>query len=174
MKKTMIIAGFLVVAAFPAMVKADTASGTLTVTGTVASSITLTVESAGGTFTQGGTSAASTDLGSVSKYGAAPTGFTKTTSSTDWTLSSSVGVKVVKANLASATYILNAKLATAPAGGVAWSLNGFPLNGSTDVAMTAVGTYGATPTYAWTIVIPDTVAATSAIDNVIQLSAISN
>ena len=57
------------------MAMADTSSGTLTVTGTVESSINLTIESAGGTTSGTGTAAATSDLGSVSKYGSAPTGF---------------------------------------------------------------------------------------------------
>lgn len=166
---------FLVgILAVPSVMMADTASGTLTVTGDVVSSITLTVESAGGTFSSGGTSDATSALGTISKYGAAPTGFTKVAGASTWTLSSTVGVQVLKANSASATYILNAKLATAPATGVVWKLNAFALNAATDTAMTAVGVYAATPTYAWDIEIPDSLATASSINNVIQLSAISN
>jgi hypothetical protein len=158
--------------AFPTFVMAqDTAAGTLSVTGTVVSSISLTIESAGGTFTQGGTSAALTDLGSISKFGALPTGFTRTTTATTWTLLSNVGVKVQKANSISTAYTLNAKLSTAPATGVIWTVNAFALNASTVTAMTAAGAWGTSPTYAWTITIPDTHA--SAIDNVLQFSAIS-
>jgi hypothetical protein len=166
---------FLVAAvAFPTMVKAqDTASGTLTVTGTVASSISLTVDSAGGTFTQGGTSAALTDLGTISKFGAIPTGFTRTSTATTWTLSSNVGVTVQKANSISTAYTLNAKLTSAPAAGVVWKVNAFALNATTVTAMTAAGAWGTSPTYAWSIQIPDSLATTSAIDNVIEFSAIS-
>lgn len=170
------IMGCFVVAvlAFPTYVMAqDTASGTLTVSGTVVSSITLSIESAGGTFTQGGTDAALTDLGSISKFGAVPTGFTRSTAATTWTLASTVGVKVLKANSISTTYTLNAKLATAPATGVVWSLNAFALNATTDTEMTAVGVYAASPTYVWSIQIPDSLATASAIDNVIELSAIA-
>jgi hypothetical protein len=171
-----VIAGCFMVGllAVPSFVMADTASGTLTVTGTVVSSITLTVESAGGTFTQGGTSAASTDLGSISKFGAAPTGFTKTNGATTWTLSSTVGVKVLKANSISGTYTLNAKLATAPATGVIWTFDAVALNATTVQALLADGTYATTPTYPWLITIPDSLATASAIDNVIQLSAVAN
>ena len=151
----------------------DTAAGTLSVTGTVVSSISLTIESAGGTFTQGGTSAALTDLGSISKFGALPTGFTRTTTATTWTLLSNVGVKVQKANSISTAYTLNAKLSTAPATGVIWTVNAFALNATTVTAMTAAGAWGTSPTYAWTITVPDTLATASAIDNVLQFSAIS-
>jgi hypothetical protein len=160
--------------AVPTFVMAqDTAAGTLSVTGTVVSSISLTIESAGGTFTQGGTSAALTDLGSISKFGSLPTGFTRTTTATTWTLLSNVGVKVQKANSISTAYTLNAKLSTAPATGVIWTVNAFALNASTVTAMTAAGAWGTSPTYAWTITVPDTLATASAIDNVLQFSAIS-
>jgi len=168
--------GFFLVAmvAVPTFVMAqDTASGTLTVTGTVVSSISLTIDSAGGTFTQGGTAAALTDLGSISKFGAVPTGFTRATTATTWTLSSNIGVTVRKANSISTAYTLNAKLATAPATGVIWTVNAFALNATTVTAMTAAGAWGSSPTYAWTLQIPDSMATASAIDNVIQFSAIS-
>ena len=177
MKKVIITGGFLVaMIAFPSMVKAqDTSAGTLTVTGTVASSITLTVETgtAGNTLTNAGTNAASTALGTLSKYGTAPQGFTITPAATTWTLGSTVGVKVLKANSTSDAYTLNAKLGSAPATGVIWSVNAFALNATTDTALTAAGAYGSTASYPWTIQIPDSLATASAIDNVIDFSAIA-
>jgi hypothetical protein len=175
--KNVIITGCFIVAALavPAFVKADTASGTLTVTGTVASSITLSVESADGTF--GGASVdATSDLGTISKYGTAPTGFTIARGATTWTLSAvnGVGVRVDKANSASADYTLNAQLATAPATGVLWKLNGSTLNATTGTELTASGVYATTGTYSWDIVIPDALANASAIDNVLQFSALAN
>jgi hypothetical protein len=174
MKKVIISSCFVVaMLAVPTFVSAqETASGTLTVTGSVVGSITLTIESAGGTFTQGGTSAALTDLGSISKYGAIPIGFTRATTPTTWTLSSGIGVKVQKANSISTAYTLNAQLATAPATGVIWTVNAVALTTGIQ-AMTAAGVYGATPVYAWSIQIPDSLATASAVDNVIQFSAIA-
>jgi hypothetical protein len=160
------------VLAVPSIAKADSASGTLTVTGTVASSITLTIESAGGTFTQGSTSAALTDLGTISKFGAIPTGFTRTTAATTWTLASTIGVKVLKANSISTAYTLNAQLAAAPATGVVWTVDAVALTTGIQ-ALTAAGVYGTTPAYVWSIQIPDSLATTSAIDNVIQFSAVA-
>ncbi len=171
-----VIIGCFAVAALaaPTFVRAqDTASGTLTVSGTVVSSISLTIESAGGTFTQGSTDAALTDLGSISKFGAIPTNFTRSTTATTWTLLSSVGVTVEKANSASTAYTLNAKLTSAPATGVIWRVNAFELNAATVTAMTAAGVWGTSPTYPWSIEIPDSLATASAIDNVIEFSAIS-
>jgi hypothetical protein len=92
------------------MAQAQTSSGTLTITGTIESSINLTIESAGGTTSGTGTAAATSALGNVSKYGSAPTGFTLARGASDWTLSSTVGVKVDKANLTSTDYTLTAQL----------------------------------------------------------------
>ena len=151
----------------------DTATGTLTVTGTVVSSISLTIESAGGTTSGLGTAAASTSLGNVSKFGAVPTGFTKANGATNWTLSSSIGVKVVKANSISTAYTLNAKLASAPTSGIAWTVNAVLLNATTAQAMTAAGVYGSTASYSWDIAITDAVATATALDNTVMFDAIA-
>jgi hypothetical protein len=151
----------------------DTSSGTMTVTGTVVSSIKLTIDSAGGSFSGGGTDTATSALDSISKFGALPTAFTRTTTPTTWTLSSNIGVTVVKANSISTAYTLNAKLATAPATSVIWSVHAKVLNAATVTALTAAGAWGSTPTYVWSIEIPDSLPSGSAIDNVIQFSAIS-
>jgi hypothetical protein len=171
-----VITGCFLVAvlAVPTFVMAqDTAAGTLTVTGTVVSSIRLTIEDAGGTFTQGGTTATFADLGSISKFGALPANFTRTTTSSTWTIASDIEVLVEKANSISTVYTLNAKLATAPATGVVWKVNAFTLNAATVTAMTAAGTWDSSHTYAWSIEIPDSLATATAISNVIQFSAIS-
>lgn len=174
MKKVIMGCSLVAALAVPTFMQAqDTASGTLQVTGTVVSSISMTIESAGGTFSQGGTNAALTDLGSISKFGALPTNFSRTTTASTWTLSSSIGVTVEKANSASTAYTLNAKLSSAPATGVIWKVNAFTLNAATVTAMTAAGQWGTSPTYSWSIEIPDSLSTASAIDNTIQFSAIS-
>jgi hypothetical protein len=152
---------------------ADTSTGTLTVTGTVASSINLTIESAGGTTGGTGTAAATSALGTISKYSAAPTGFTLARGASDWTLSSTVGVKVEKANLTSTDYTLDAQLGSAPATGVVWKLNGSTLSDSAATTLTSTGTYGSTGSYSWDIVVADSAAA-AAIDNAISFTATSN
>lgn len=152
---------------------AVTSSGTLTVTGTVESSINLTVESAGGTTSGTGTAAATSALGNISKYGSAPTGFTLARGASDWTISSTVGVKVDKANLTSTDYTLTAQMGAAPASGVTWKLNGSTLSDSAASTLTAAGTYGSTGSYSWDIVVADSMAA-AAIDNAINFTATSN
>jgi hypothetical protein len=150
-----------------------TASGTLTVTGTIESSISLTVESAGGTTAGTGTDSALSSLGSISKFGSAPTGFTLSRGVSNWALSSTVGVQVVKANLTSTDYTLTAQLGAAPASGVTWRLNGSTLSDVAVTTLTSTGTYGSTGSYAWDIIFADAAAA-AAIDNVIGFTATSN
>lgn len=151
---------------------ADNAGGTLQVTGSVTSSMSLTIESAGGTSSGTGTSAASTALGNISKYGSAPTGFSLARGASNWTLSATVGVKVAKANLTSSDYTLTADLNSAPATGIVWKLNGNTLSTSAST-LTSSGTYGSTGSYGWDIVVADS-AATGAIDNIINFTATSN
>lgn len=173
MKKTMFAIVALVGVGAVTSAQAATSSGTLTVTGTVESSIYLTIESAGGTTSGTGTQAATSALGSISKYGSAPTGFTLARGASDWTLSSTVGVKVDKANLTSTDYTLTAQLGSAPFSGVTWKLNGSTLSDSAATTLTSTGTYGSTGSYSWDIVIADSAPA-AAIDNAINFTATSN
>jgi predicted secreted protein len=170
-KLNLAVAALTIMAA--TIASADTSNGTLTVTGTVASSINLTIESAGGTTSGTGTAAATSDLGSIAKYSSAPTGFTLARGASDWTLSSTVGVKVDKANLTSTDYTLTAQLGSAPASGIVWKLNGSTLSDSAAATLTSTGTYGSTGSYSWDIVVADSAAA-AAIDNAIDFTATSN
>lgn len=155
----------------------DSNVGTLTVTGTVVSSISLTVETTDGTCTLCGTDTASLALGNISKGGAAPAGgFTITKGASSWTLTSpsGIGVKVTKANLpASSVYTLSAKLGSAPTSGIVWTVGAITANATTIQTIGSGVDYGSTFPYAWYIVIQDTVAPTTTIDNVIQFSAVS-
>jgi len=171
--KKMFVVTLLAAMMFAANAVAATASGTLTVTGTLDSSVTLVVQSAGGTTSGTGTAAATSALGSISKYGSAPTGFTLARGASNWTLSSTVGVQVDKANLTSTDYTLTAQLGSAPASGVAWKLNGSTLSDSAATTLTSTGTYGSTGSYSWDIVVADSAAA-AAIDNAIDFTATSN
>lgn len=166
------LAGALLLA-FAGSAAAATSNGTLNVTGTIESSISLTIESAGGVTSGTGTAAATSDLGSISKYGSAPTGFTLARGASDWTLSSTVGVRVEKANLTSTDYTLTSQLGSTPASGVTWRLNGSTLSDSAETTLTSTGTYGSTGSYSWDIVVADSAAA-APIDNVIAFTATSN
>ncbi|HYO76984.1 MAG TPA: hypothetical protein VE010_11015, partial [Thermoanaerobaculia bacterium] len=91
----------------------------------------------------------------------------------DWTLSSNVGVKVVKANLTSTDYTLTAQLGGAPATGIVWKLQGSTLSNSAPTTLTSTGSYGSTASYNWDIVTADSAAAGS-INNSISFVATSN
>jgi hypothetical protein len=173
MKKAMVVLGVVSMMAVAGTASAANSGGTLTVTATVDSSINLTVESAGGTTSGTGTGAASSAMGSIAKYGSAPTGFTLARGASNWTLSSTVGVKVAKANLTSTDYTLVAQLGSAPASGITWKLNGSTLSDSSGTTLTSTGTYGSTGSYSWDIVVADSAAA-AAIDNTINFTATSN
>lgn len=175
MKTLSTLAAFISLAGISGLANASGAvsSGTLTVTGVIEASISLTVESAGGTTSGTGTNAATSALGSLSKYGAAPTGFTLARGASDWTLSSTVGVKVDKANLTSTDYTLEAQLGAFPASGVTWKLNGSTLSDSASTTLTSTGFYGLTGSYSWDIVVADSAAA-AAIDNTIAFTAVAN
>jgi len=173
MKKFVVLTAAILALGITGSAFAATSSATLTVTGTVESSISMTIESAGGTTSGTGTAAATSALGSISKFGSAPTGFTLARGASDWTLSSTVGVQVVKANLTSTDYTLTAQLGSAPASGVAWKLNGSTLSDSAATTLTSTGTYASTGSYSWDIVVADSAAA-AAIDNSINFTATSN
>jgi predicted secreted protein len=173
MKKALTLVAIVAALALGGPARAATSSGTLTVTGTIESSISLTIESAGGTTSGTGTAAATAALENISKYGAAPTGFTLARGASDWTVSSTIGVQVAKANLTSTDYTLTAQLGSAPASGVTWKLNGSTLSDSAATTLTSTGTYGSTGSYSWDIVVADSAAA-AAIDNAVNFTATSN
>jgi hypothetical protein len=173
MNKFSALAAFITLLSIGGLSTASTSSGTLTVTGTIESSISLTVESAGGTTAGTGTDSVISALGNISKYGSAPTGFTLSRGVSNWTLSSVVGVKVEKANLTSTDYTLTAQLGAAPASGVTWKLNGSTLSDAAATTLTSTGTYGSTGSYSWDIVISNSAAA-AAIDNAISFTATAN
>jgi hypothetical protein len=152
----------------------ESESASLTVTGMIESSINFTIEAAGGTVSGEGTAAVTSALGSFSKYDlSAPAGFTLTSSASDYTLSSTIGVLVEKANLDSANYTLSAQLASAPATGVVWKVNDLTLSDSAAVDVDTTAGYAETETYSWDIVIADS-AANGPIDNTINFIATSN
>jgi hypothetical protein len=181
MKMNKVITGCFLVAvlAVPTLVQAqagNTSQANLVVTGTVASSISVTVQTGtvGPALTGTGTNAASTDLGiTFSKYGPTPTGFTKTLQgTTSWTLASDFGVNVVQANSTSANYTLLANLTADPLT-VTWNLAGTPFVAVAAKNITSTGVYGTPVVYPWTIVIPDALTSTD-IGNTIHFLATSN
>jgi len=152
----------------------DTATGALTVTATVESSIALTFENdaAGVALTGAGTNAATMALGAISAYNTVSTpGVTRTVSATDFTVSSPFGVKVVKANSSSASYTLAASLASADASNT-WRVNATSLTTSNQNLGSSYA-YGSAVAHTMSLTVPFS-ASTGAISKVLNFTATSN
>jgi len=174
MNKRIILSTALSAFAFIGIANAQTGSGTLGVTATVAGSISLTfvTDASGVTLTGTGTSAAILPFGTVSMFGGAlPPNVTKTASgTTSFTLSTPFDVKVDLANSASTAYTLNATLATADAIN-AWVIGATDISSAGPFALTAAGVYGTAVPYTLHLTIPASATA-GLISNSIGFSAV--
>jgi hypothetical protein len=155
----------------------NTASGTLTVTATVNSSITLVFNSdaAGVPLSSGaGTNAATLAFGNISAFGAVAAGVTRTVvAGTSFTVSTPVDVLVSKANSSSANYTLKAQLGVADATDT-WQVAGNTINNAAATTITTTGTYGSNAPEAIAITVPFATASGTAISNTINFAATSN
>jgi hypothetical protein len=152
----------------------DTATGTLTVTATVESSIGLTFENdaAGVALAGAGTNAATMALGAISAYNTVATpGVTRTVSSSDFTVSSPFAVKVVKANTASASYTLAAALGSADSTN-AWRINAVSLT-TANQNLGSSYAYGSSVAHTMYLTVPFS-ASTGAISKVVNFTATAN
>ncbi len=84
----------------------------LTVPAGLAGSIDLTfsTSASGRPVTGSGTGTGSIDFGTVSRYGVLPTNVTRTTTASDYTVSTNIGVRVNKTSETSANYTFRARL----------------------------------------------------------------
>lgn len=171
--RAMVVLGAVLM--FPALAAAqDTATGALTVTATVDSSIAMTFENdaAGVALTGAGTSAATMALGTISAYETIATpGVTRTVSATDFTVSSLFGVRVVRANSTSANYTLAAALGSADATNT-WRINAVTLTTTDQNLGTAYG-YGSAVAHTMYLTVPVT-ASSGAVSRVINFTATAN
>jgi hypothetical protein len=160
--------------AFIGIANAQTGSGTLGVTATVAGSISLTfvTDASGLAVTGTGTSTASLPFGTVSMYsGSVPSHVTKTVNGTaSFTLSTPFDVRVDLANSASTAYTLNATLASADAIN-AWVIGATDISTAGPFALTAAGEYGTAVPYTLHLTIPASETA-GLITNSIGFSAV--
>ena len=174
MTNKFIFAGVLSVFALIGVANAQTGSGTLGVTATVAGSINLTfvTDASGMAVTGSGTSTASLPFGTVSMYsGNVPAGVTKTVNdSTSFSLATPFDVKVDLANSISTAYTLNATLSTADAVDQ-WLIGAVDISAGTPFALTAAGVYGAATPWTLKITVPATKVA-GLISNTINFSAV--
>lgn len=158
---------------------ATSASGTVAVTATISSSVSLTFISDGSGIPLGGTgtSAATIAFGSVQAFGVAPpAGVTRTVNlaASNWTLSTPFDVVVAVANQASASYTLTAQMNSADA--YTWALGLTPITSAIPATLTVAGGYAPlTPFTAYTLnlTIPFGVAA-GAVNNTINFVATAN
>jgi hypothetical protein len=156
MTNKFIFASVLSAFALIGVANAQTGSGTLSVTATVAGSINLTfVTDASGLAVMGtGTSVASLPLGTVSMFGGSvPTNVTKTIAATSFSLATPFDVKVDLANSASTTFTLTATLTSADAVNT-WKLGAIDISAAAAHALTAAGVYGVASPYTLTITVP--------------------
>jgi hypothetical protein len=170
-----ILSLIILTTALGGVASATTASGTVGVTATVVSfmSLTFVTDASGITLGGSGTSAATIAFGSVQAYGGSvPTDVTRTANgTTNWKLATPFDVVVAIANQTSANYTLTAQLSSSDAVNT-WQLGSTTVTSASAAALTATGTYGTT-VYTLNLTIPFTEAA-GAISNTINFVATAN
>jgi hypothetical protein len=154
-KLTILTIAAAVVMLMPSFASAQTANGTLTVSATVNSSITLAFQRNAAGFAIGnpGTAAATLGFGPVQAFGgAAIGGVTQTLNANSFTLSTPVDVVVNEANSASANYKLTAQLQAAPSNGQSFTVSTFPVINTSAQPINATAAYGTT-----TVIVAETI-----------------
>jgi hypothetical protein len=162
--------------AFATSAMAVSATGTLVVTGTLAGAISVTFGEATGGVSGFGSNALICDLGTVTRDGTVPDLFTRTSTSTDWTLSGWVFITVDKVNLTSANYTMTARLSTLPPTGVTWKMSPgsvFTLSSTAATTLSSTASYGSSIDWVPSITFTNA-AAPGSIGNTINFVATSN
>jgi hypothetical protein len=176
MKKVMLLTIFAALMMISSAAVAQTATGTLTVTATVNGSIQLVFNSdaSGLALSSGaGTNTATLAFGNVSAFGAISAGIVRSTTASNFTISSAVDVQVSKTNSASANYTLKAQLGAADAVNT-WSVGGVAVTNAAQSTLTATGAYAANSNFPVAITVPFTTASGTLISNTINYSATAN
>jgi hypothetical protein len=167
-----IVFAILAVMSFASAGNAATATGQYTFTATVVGSIGLTIDTVAGQSV--GDVAANLALGSLRKYGAVPSGCTRTTASTTWTMSWTVGLTVKQANLGSSGYTLAAQVfATENDYPGTWTANSQTLNYVVPTTAASGVAYGSTFNFPLAVKINDS-ASPGDLANVVSLIATAN
>ena len=163
------------VLALPVLSAAQTtASGTLAVSATLSSSISLVfnTDASGVALTGAGSNAASLNFGTISAYGALAANVSRTVGAASFTVSTPFDVHVDKSNTASANYTLSAQLAAADAVN-SWALGATAVTSASAATLTAAGAYGSDVPYTLGLTVPFTNTAAS-ISNTINFVATAN
>lgn len=175
MTKTKLFALFLAAAlAMPVLSAAQSASGTLAVSATVQSSISMVFNSnaSGVTLGGAGTNAATLNFGNISAYGTPPANVTEIVGGSSFTVSTPFNVLVNMANSSSANYTLKAQLNTADAVNT-WALNSTTITNASQATLTTSGAYGSGTAYTLALTVPFSSSASS-ISNTINFAATAN
>ena len=178
MKRTslfaLLIAGMLLL---PVLASAQNASGTLTISATVQSSISMAFNSdASGVALSagGGTNAATLAFGNISAFGAVGANITRSVvPGTSFTVSTPFDIMVVKTNSSSANFTLTGQLGSADAVN-SWSVGGVAVASGSASTITATGSYAAAGnSLSLALQVPFT-ATSGAINNTINFVATAN
>lgn len=154
-----------------------TGSGTLAVTATVQSSISMVFTSnvAGIALGGAGTNAATLAFGNIQAYGGLPlpAGLSRTVGAADFTVSTPFNVRVDQSNGASANYSLTAQLAAADATNT-WALGATAITNGAAASIGATNAYGTGTAYTLNLTVPFTTAGGTVISNTINFAATAN
>lgn len=113
-------------------------------------SLTFLTVSGGRTITGSGTGTGSLDFGTVSRYGPLPANVTRSTTATNYTLSTNVGLRVSKSGETSTTYTFRARIVTASS--FTWRVNNTNMTTSF-TTINASRNYDTTYTYPLRIIV---------------------
>lgn len=153
-----------------------TSSGTLTVSATVTSSISMVLDSdsSGVALTGSGTNAATLAFGSVSAFNTEPTNVTGSYDNTNsqFTVTTPFDVYVTQANGTSSNYTFAAALHTSDSTNT-WKIGGTTLT-TTSQSISTTDSYGANVSHVLSLTIPYATANSTAISEQIDLMATAN
>lgn len=160
--------------AMPILSTAQTASGTLAVSATVQSSISMVfnTDASGVPLGSAGTNAATLNFGNISAYGALAANVSRVVGASSFTVSTPFDVQVSKSNSASANYSLTAQLNAADAVN-GWAVGGSAVSNASATTLTSTGTYGSNSAYTLALTVP-LASGASAISNTINFVATAN
>jgi hypothetical protein len=174
-KAKLIILLAAAVLAMPMLAAAQTtASGTLAVSATVQSSISMVFNSdaSGVPLGSSGTNAATLNFGNISAYGTLAANVSRSVAAASFTVSTPFDVLVSQSNSASANYSLTAQLNSADAVN-SWAIGGSAVTSGAATSLTAAGSYGSSSAYTLALTVP-LASGAGAINNTINFVATAN
>ncbi|MGH9523299.1 MAG: hypothetical protein ACRD3E_12300 [Terriglobales bacterium] len=175
MTKAKLFTLFLAAAlAMPVLSAAQSASGTLAVSATVQSSISMVFNNDinGVALTGSGSNAATLDFGNISAYGTLSPKVGRSVGASSFTVSTPFDVLVSMANSSSADYTLKAQLNSADALNT-WALNSTTITNAAQATLASNGSYGSSAMYTLALTVPFSSSASS-ISNTINFVASAN